>query len=120
MRPKPTRMSANLRTSAGRAPPRRVPADEARQLVLRAGVVGNRDSGTELAARSHRVLERCRAGDDGLASGRVEIGLDTESPGQVPCMHENISGVELVDRRGQWNLTDVPVAHHPVAWILQQ
>src|SRR5215469_12131719 len=58
-----TRTSANLRTSAGRAPPRWVPADETRQLVLCAGVVRNRESGTELAARSHRVLERCRAGD---------------------------------------------------------
>lgn len=64
--------------------PGRVAADKGRELVLVRSVVGDRDSGAELAAVAKQLLDRLHAGQRGTAALLPQVGFAAEGLGEIP------------------------------------
>src|SRR5262245_42197699 len=86
------------RNRSARRFPVGIAPDEAEHPVLYVGVVGDRHPWTVLAGGADHVLQRLHGGEHRLAELWVKAVVLTGRPGQVPGVHEDIVGVELVDR----------------------
>src|SRR5680860_1099463 len=107
---------ARPRRSTGGTPPgpnfSGRPADEAQQLGLRIGVAGYLHSWAVLTAGPKHLVDGQHSLEQQGTPDRVEGLVLAGRPRQIPGVHEDVGGVELVDRTVQRNLADMPVAKH--------
>ena len=96
------------------ARPERVAADETQQSGLGIRTAGHLDPGAVLAGGAENLLHLLHPAEELSAEAGVQPVVLAGSPGQVPRVHEHVSGVEPVDRGLQGQAADVRVGEFPV------
>src|SRR3981081_4533022 len=102
--------------AASSSPPRpeRAPADETQQFGLGIRPAGYLDPGTVLAGGAENLLHLLHPTEELSAEVGVQPVVLAGSPGEIPGVHEHVSGVELVDRGLQRQDADAWVGELPV------
>src|SRR5690606_10700561 len=107
--PRPTAPTPTTsRGRSGRTP------DEPEQLGLNIRVLGHLDARSVLSAGAQDVVERQHGLVELCALVRVERLVLSGRPREVPGVHEDVGGIELVDRLVQRKLADVLVGQGAV------